>query len=62
MVATGRRLTLIGVVLFLVGAFFFELVVSISGFRFGLEGFGWSLGLVIVGILLLVGGLLHQRR
>jgi len=62
MVVTGGRSALIGVVLFLVGAFFFELVVGITGFGFGLDGFGWPLGLVIVGILLLVGELLHRRR
>jgi hypothetical protein len=60
LVASGGRLALIGVVLFGVGAFFFELVVGISGF--GLDGFGWSLGLVVVGIALLVGGLLYRRR
>ena len=62
MVVTGRRLALIGVVLFLVGVFFFELVIGISGFGFGLERFGWPLLLVIVGILLLIGGFLYQRR
>jgi hypothetical protein len=60
MVATGGRSALIGVVLFLVGAFFFELAVGISGF--GLDRLGWPLGLVIVGIVLLVGGLLYRRR
>jgi hypothetical protein len=60
MVVTGGRSALIGVVLFVVGAFFFELVVGISGF--GFDRFGWPLGLVIVGIVLLVGGLLHRRR
>ena len=47
--------------LFVVGAFFFELLVGISGLGFGLDGFGWPLGLVIVGLVLLVGGLLHRR-
>jgi hypothetical protein len=61
MIATGRRLVLIGIVLFLVGAFFFELVISISGFGFGLDRFGWPMLLVIVGVLLLVGGLLYRR-
>jgi hypothetical protein len=61
MIATGRRLVLIGVVLFVVGAFFFELVVGISGFGFGLDRFGWPLLLVIVGVMLLVGGLLYRR-
>ena len=45
----------------MVGAFFFELLVGISGLGFGLDGFGWPLGLVIVGLVLLVGGLLHRR-
>ena len=62
MVTTGRRLALIGVALFLIGAFFFELVVGISGFGFGLGRFGWPLLLVIVGILLLVSGFLYRRR
>jgi hypothetical protein len=62
MVATGRRLALIGVVLFLVGAFFFELVVGISGFGFGLDRFGWPLLLVILGMLLLLGGFIYRRR
>jgi hypothetical protein len=59
---SGRRSALIGVVLFVVGAFFFELIVGISGLGLGLERFGWPLGLVMVGILLLVGGLLYRRR
>jgi hypothetical protein len=62
MVMTGGRSALIGAALFVVGAFFFELVVGISGFGFGFDRFGWPLGLVIVGILLLVGGLVRQRR
>jgi hypothetical protein len=61
MVATGGRSALMGAALFVVGAFFFELVVGISGLGLGLGRFGWPLGLVIVGIVLLVGGLLHRR-
>jgi hypothetical protein len=53
---------LIGAALFVAGAFFFELVVGISGFGLGLDGFGWPLGLVMVGIVLLVGGFLYGRR
>jgi hypothetical protein len=59
-VVSGGRSALIGVVLFLVRAFFFELVIGISGFGFGLEHFGWPLGLVMMGVLLLVGGLLYR--
>jgi hypothetical protein len=56
--ATLRREEVIGALL--AGIFFFELVVGISGFGFGLDRFGWPLLLVIVGVLL-VGGLLYRR-
>jgi hypothetical protein len=62
MVESGGRSALIGAALFVVGAFFFELVVGISGFELGLDGFGWPLGLVMVGIVLLVGGFLYRQR
>jgi hypothetical protein len=42
LIASGGRLALIGATLFVVGAFFFELVVGISGF--GLGRLGWPLG------------------
>jgi hypothetical protein len=61
MVASGGRLALTGAVLFALGAFFFELVLGISGLGIGFGRFGWPLGLVIVGTLLLVGGLLYRR-
>jgi hypothetical protein len=62
MVVTRGRSALIGAALFVVGAFFFELVVGISGFGLGLGRFGWPLGLVIMGLVLLVGGILYRRR
>jgi hypothetical protein len=62
MVVSGGRWALIGAALFVGGAFFFELVVGVSGYGFGLDRFGWPLGLVIVGTLLLAGGLLYRRR
>jgi hypothetical protein len=62
MIATGGRSALMGAALFLVGAFFFELVVGISGLGIGFGRLDWPLGLVVLGILLLVGGLLYRRR
>ena len=62
MVAIGGRWALVGAVLFLLGAFFFELVDGIGGFGIGLGGYAWPLGLVIAGILMLTGGLLYWRR
>ena len=62
MVATGGRSALNGAALFVLGAFFFELLVGISGAGLGLGRFGWPLGLVIVGILLLAGGFSYRRR
>ena len=56
MVVTGRRSALVGVVLFILGAGFFELVIGISGLGIGLGRFRWPLGLVILGTLLLVEG------
>src|ERR671911_1650675 len=46
---------------FLGGGGLFELVVGIGGFGIGLGRYGWPLGLVILGIVLLVGGLLYRR-
>jgi hypothetical protein len=48
MVRTGMRIAGVGLILFLVAAFFFELVIGISGFGIGVVG--WSLILILLGI------------
>ena len=48
----------LGVLLIVLGALFFVG----QAVCFDLGRFGWPLGLVIVGILLLVGGLLYRRK
>lgn len=52
MIRTGARIAGVGLILFLVAAFFFELVIGISGFGIGVVG--WSLGLIVLGILVIV--------
>jgi hypothetical protein len=51
MIRTGMRIAGVGLILFLVAAFFFELVIGISGF--GIGTLGWSLVLIVLGILVI---------
>jgi hypothetical protein len=60
MVRSGSRAAAVGLGIFLVGGFFFELILGISGF--GLGGLGWPLLLIGLGVLLLVGNLLSVRK
>jgi len=56
LVKSGTRLATTGIVIFLVGAIFFELIIGISGFglsRWGLGRFVWPILLIGLGILLL---------
>jgi len=56
LVKSGTRLATIGIVIFLVGAIFFELIIGISGFglsRWGLSRFVWPVLLIGLGVLLL---------
>ncbi len=57
LVASGRRLTIIGAAIFACGLIFFEFVIGISGFRFG--GLGWGLVLIALGLILI---LLNVRK
>lgn len=64
LVKTGTRLAIIGAAIFLVGFFFFEIVIGIGGFgltRFGLGGFGWPVLLIGIGGLVILYNLLAKR-
>jgi hypothetical protein len=49
---SGRDLTRVGLVIFVVAAVFFELIIGISGF--GLGGFIWPVLLIVLGLYLLL--------
>jgi hypothetical protein len=51
-IKTGTRLAGIGLVIFVVGVVFFELIIGIGGF--GLGGWSWPLMLIIIGLVLVV--------
>jgi hypothetical protein len=53
-VETGRRMVVVGVGIFAAGAFFFEVVLGISGFFFGLREYAWPILLIGLGTYLLV--------
>ena len=57
---SGRDLAKIGIIMFLVGAIFFELIIGISGL--GLGRMGWAIGLVAIGVFLVVRNIVLARR
>jgi hypothetical protein len=59
-VKTGMRLAGIGLLLFVAGAIFFELVIGIGGF--GLGSWSWPLLLIVVGLVLLFRNLIGAAR
>lgn len=59
LVETGRRLILIGGIIFAVGFVFFELVIGISGLALG--SFGWALLLIGLGALLIFHSLRGRK-
>jgi hypothetical protein len=61
MSATGRQRAVVGIIIFLVLAFFFEFVIGFGGRGIGLGGFGWPVVLIVVGAVLLVGGYVLDR-
>jgi hypothetical protein len=61
MSATGRGRTVVGIILFVVLAVFFEFVIGFGGRGIGLGGLGWPVVLIVVGVVLLVGGYVLDR-
>jgi hypothetical protein len=61
-VKSGLNLIGIGLAMFVFGAFFFELGIGISGFRFGEAWLCWPALLIGLGIVLLLSSLLPRRN
>jgi hypothetical protein len=59
-VQSGRRLVRIGLILFAALGVFFELIIGISGFRWG--GWWWAVLFIGAGLVLLVAALLPRRK
>jgi hypothetical protein len=59
-VKSGLNLTGIGLAIFAFGAFFFELVIGISGFRFGAAWLCWPVLLIGLGIVFLLSNWLPR--
>jgi phage shock protein PspC (stress-responsive transcriptional regulator) len=60
--ATGIRLTVAGLIIFVALAVFFELVIGFSGHGISLSRFGWPALLIALGALVLVGRYLRLDR
>jgi hypothetical protein len=61
-VKSGLRLSGIGFAIFVIGGFFFELVIGINGFNLGLSWFCWPALLIGLGVILLISNLLPRRN
>jgi hypothetical protein len=61
-VKSGLKLSGIGFAIFVIGGFFFELVIGINGFRFGLAWQCWPALLIGLGVILLLSSLLPRRN
>jgi hypothetical protein len=57
LVSTGRRTVTVGVVIFAIGAFFFEVILGISGLIAGMSEYIWPLVLIGLGVFVLVRNL-----
>ncbi len=58
-VRDGTRVATVGIIIFAVGAIFFELIIGISGF--GLGRYGWPVLLIGLGLLWLLSALLPRK-
>jgi hypothetical protein len=61
-VKSGLSLAGIGFAMFVVGGFFFEMVIGINGFHFGLSWLCWPALLIGLGVILLLVNLLPRRN
>lgn len=61
-VRSGLTLSGIGFAMFVVGGFFFEMVIGISGFGFGAAWQCWPALLIGLGVILLLSNLLPRRN
>ena len=61
-VKSGLSLSGIGLAMFVIGGFFFEMVIGISGFGFGAAWQCWPGLLIGLGIILLLSNLLPRRN
>jgi hypothetical protein len=60
-VRCGLRLSAIGFAMFVIGGFFFELVIGINGLNFGASWLCWPALLIGLGVILLLSNLLPRR-
>jgi hypothetical protein len=61
-VKSGLTMSGIGFAIFVIGGFFFELVIGINGFRFGPAWLCWPALLIGLGVTLLLSSLLPRRK
>ena len=61
-VRSGLTMSGIGFAIFVIGGFFFELVIGIHGIRFGLSWLCWPALLIGLGVVLLLSNLLPRRN
>jgi hypothetical protein len=61
MSATGRRRAVVGIIIFVALAVFFEFVIGFGGRGIGLGPLGWPVVLIVLGVVLVVGNYLLDR-